>query len=1175
MSALEFIELLAAKRLIPAQVVAKLERQIKQSPKKVSARSIAKLLVKKGQLTPSQAKRLLEAAPAAPPTPPPPRNDDNELGLAPIEELGLKPDSTSAASQSDDDDLDLVDIDEDDRPRIPVVEPLPEADEPHDVAPAPAGDDWHHDRLETGLDHDEHVLAEADDTARPIAERRRGLAGWFTSRRLSRAPRKFTANRWDSPLMLVGGGALLVLMAVGVALFLFLSRGTGDEAFAAARDQYRQQAYGQAINGFQQFLNDYPDHPQASSARVHIGLARIWNRVERQQWEQALEAVKTELPPLVDQEAFAEARPELASLLPEISEGFADQALASQQIAASEEYLARAQESLEHVNNSVYLPTSVRRGQQARIEEILGKLESIARRINRDRELESTVAHIREAAAQRQIAAAYGLRKQLLKTYPSLEVDERLAQAVADVTASERAAVEPLQNPPQPLTDEPPSASQFRIALAARRGGTVAELGDQVLAFCAHGAVYGLRAVDGEMLWRRPVGLGHDLPPIQWSDGQAQAAFVVDRRRRELVRLDSQTGKTVWRLPCPGQPTQPQLQDGRLWLACQEEQRGHILAVDPADGQVVGGVTLPVPVTVAPAFDSQNERLIQPAAHSTVYVFSTQDWSCQGVTYLGHGPETIAVPPTIVGGAVVVAENPGIDFSLLHILQFGADEPGQLQRMAEPVRVEGQIIVPPQSFGRRLLLTTDRGSIQVLELDPSQPASPLRPVASAVATVPVGTASYHLLDEGRLWVADVQLTGYELQTSRGQLVRKWLNSKGDRFLGPLQRHGATLFHVRQRNGKFGATVAAVVVGAGQDGKRDGETIWEVDLGVPAAGEPFVLRDAQEICVINGNGDLFAAGREAIRTGRINGARQSAQDPLLPPLVETVVLNERQRVICPRPGADRVLIVELSDGEPSLKSVVLDLNGQRTGAIPIAFQQMLAVPTTAGAVYVIDPSTGKTAVTPFQPAMGSGDEVTWQRPAVIDPGDELLAADDRGSLYRLAIENEPTPHLTARLQSPGDAPLVAPPLVLESSIWTVAQGAQHDVLRRLNLEDLQLQNQVELPGHVIWGPRAAGDRALLMTDLRQFVALDGSQQVFVVDTLTAPAVGAPVVYQQGFVVATVDGFLWYLDKSTGKVLHKAEVGESLGTGPIHFSGDRFIVCGGDGTLHVVTLSGAGA
>jgi hypothetical protein len=126
---------------------------------------------------------------------------------------------------------------------------------------------------------------------------------------------------------------------------------------------------------------------------------------------------------------------------------------------------------------------------------------------------------------------------------------------------------------------------------------------------------------------------------------------------------------------------------------------------------------------------------------------------------------------------------------------------------------------------------------------------------------------------------------------------------------------------------------------------------------------------------------------------------------------------------------------------------------------------------------------------------------------------------------------------------------------------------------LNLDDLQLQDQTDLPGHVIWGPRAAGPRALLMTDLMRLVALDEAKQIFVVDSLTAPAVGTPVAYEQGFVLATVDGFLWYMDGNTGDVLNKVEVGESLGTGPVHFSGDRFIVCGGDGTIHVVALSGA--
>ena len=323
-------------------------------------------------------------------------------------------------------------------------------------------------------------------------------------------------------------------MLVGVALYFLLSRGTGDDEFSAANESYRNQAYGQASVQFQQFINDYPDHPSVSSARVRIGLAQIWSAVERQRWEDALLAARTELPKIENEEAFDEARPELASLLPEIMEGFADTALKAETISGAEQLLALANQTLDEVNNAAYLPTSVRRGQQPRIEEVLAKLESVKRRIRRDQELEKIVAQIQEAAAQGQIAAAYQLRTALLKEYPRLELDERLAKAVLGVTETERASVRPLSEPPQPLVDDIPVPSQFRIALANRRGDRVASLEGQTIFVLARGSVYGLRADDGTLQWRRYVGFDASVAPLDLSPLGTPDVLIVDAARQEL-----------------------------------------------------------------------------------------------------------------------------------------------------------------------------------------------------------------------------------------------------------------------------------------------------------------------------------------------------------------------------------------------------------------------------------------------------------------------------------------------------------------------------------------------------------------------------------------------------------------------------------------------------------------
>ena len=477
-------------------------------------------------------------------------------------------------------------------------------------------------------------------------------------------------------------------------------------------------------------------------------------------------------------------------------------------------------------------------------------------------------------------------------------------------------------------------------------------------------------------------------------------------------------------------------------------------------------------------------------------------------------------------------------------------------------------------FGQRVLLATDRGQIRVLELDLNQTGTPIRVAAEALATVKPGTVSYPLLDGGRLWVGDSQLTHYELQTSRGQLVRKWLTNKGDQVLAPLQLRGATLFYVRQRSGKAGVTVAAASVGGSSGSVREGEAIWEVDLGVPPAGEPFVNRAAQEINVVTGNGVLFAVGKEAIRVGLEQTPRQELLDPQLPRLVQLLRLDEQRSAFLPAPGSDRVVLYEASRGARPLSVVTLDLAGQVPSALPVAFDGKLLVATTSGAVHLLDPASGKSAAAPFLPAMGADMTVAWFRPFVLPDGKRAILADERGKLYEVVGKSSPQPHLAEERQQQADAPFVAAPIVLDQTVLGIVRGAGQDVLRRYRLEDLQLQGQLELPGRVLWGPVTVGELGLLMTDQRHLMAFRGAELLFDTDQLDGAVIGSVAEYDGGLVLSTVGGSIWHLARDSGSVLGRVEVGEALGTGPVPFAGNRFIVCAGDGTLHVVPLEANG-
>jgi hypothetical protein len=110
-----------------------------------------------------------------------------------------------------------------------------------------------------------------------LPPRRRGFRGLWDDRFRSRRPR---ASQWDSPLLLVGGGVLIVLLFVGVGLLFYLLRGSGDELYELAENDYRDLAYSQAIAKYEKFLAGFPSHPKASEARVRKVLARLRQAVD-------------------------------------------------------------------------------------------------------------------------------------------------------------------------------------------------------------------------------------------------------------------------------------------------------------------------------------------------------------------------------------------------------------------------------------------------------------------------------------------------------------------------------------------------------------------------------------------------------------------------------------------------------------------------------------------------------------------------------------------------------------------------------------------------------------------------------------------------------------------------------------------------------------------------------
>jgi hypothetical protein len=343
-----------------------------------------------------------------------------------------------------------------------------------------------------------------------------------------------TKNVWDSPLMLIGGGALGVILVLFALLFYALTRGTAAEMLSKAEDEYRGGSYSNAIALYEKFLKQYPADPSASLARVRRGMATLRQVTDDGKNPRlGLDTARQVLPEIETEEKFGEARSELATILPDVADGFATQASRAQDSAKKGELVKLAGDALALVNNPAYLPASLRKDRESHIGRIVDKLKSAERGIQQDKDLVAAVEKIATAVEKGNAAAAYQTQTDLLRTYPALAGSPQLVAAIRKVGEKERQLVSTSDGGPEPFKNDLPAGSE-RVVIAFREPGAPAATNVQPVFVLVEGAVYGLDSQSGRVLWRRFVGYETTTQPLSVSGDGLPDAVLIDGRRHDV-----------------------------------------------------------------------------------------------------------------------------------------------------------------------------------------------------------------------------------------------------------------------------------------------------------------------------------------------------------------------------------------------------------------------------------------------------------------------------------------------------------------------------------------------------------------------------------------------------------------------------------------------------------------
>ncbi|HEV3022081.1 MAG TPA: PQQ-binding-like beta-propeller repeat protein, partial [Pirellulales bacterium] len=854
------------------------------------------------------------------------------------------------------------------------------------------------------------------------------------------------------------------------------------------------------------------------------------------------EEANTHLSQIAGEERFADARKELAALLPKIAEGLANKA--SNELDASQVELSR--ETLKLLDK--YVPKDIRPNQ--RISVIVGSLAHTEHLIGRGAALAKAVEDMRQAVAGGTPQTAYAIRKQLLKDYQDLLADETLNAAVLEVSQAERTSVKYVE---QEHAAEPADAATPVVAEMVpfdTHGAAAEGVRGEVLFVLAGGAACGIDAETGKALWRRFVGFDTHYVPQSVSNGPGDDALLVDSVHHAVLRVAAKDGELRWRHVVGEEfDADPVIAGGTISVATKS---GRLVRIDLASGKSPGYVKLPQGLRVGPAFDARELMCYQIGEHANLFALTVETNECKQVFHLGHEPDAIRVPPVVVNPYVFIAENRSANDAWLRII-LTDKETGVPVGQAEPLRLAGHVLVPMLVADRRLLVTTDKGAIYSFEIQADE-AKPLSEVAGKPPESSAPYIRYPLLNGAELFVGGKGFFKYDIQAARGKLEARWHWDEKDTFLQPPRIISNVAFHVRRKGNAPQVLVSAVRAGGG-------EKIWETTLQAPLAGVP-APDAAGNLTLMNAAGSLFevAAGKLSRRSGLKAVSSTGDADASFSAGAQPVELDDGRLALVGGNGEPRARIAEKAPAE-RLRWLALP---DPLGSVPIGFAGGLLVPGRLGQVFLIDARSGKNLMEPFQPRLVAGIDMSWSLPVKLNDK-EFLLADGRGKLFRLGMSKAGPPRLVKLAEANLAGPVTAPIAIVDDSAFAVDGAGE---LRSFELPDLTAGPTWPMAGGCAWGPVKVADHVLAATRGGELVALDGAQrEVWRAPLSHGPLAGAPLADENTYLLATVSGFVYRVAAENGAELGNVEVGEPLAAGPVAL-GEKLVLAGHDGTLLVV-------
>ncbi|MEM6473485.1 MAG: PQQ-binding-like beta-propeller repeat protein, partial [Planctomycetota bacterium] len=963
-------------------------------------------------------------------------------------------------------------------------------------------------------------------------------------------------NQWDSFKIYGFLGIIGFLVLTGGLLYFVLGRGDADGKIKIANDLYDNQNYNGAQKSYLQFLDDFgAGHEHSSLARTRIIMTELYRAEGMPEVTFATELAQQKLPQIEEEEGLNTERGNLAALLVKVAENIVAEAGDVSETKAKRDLLTTLDEQIELTENPNYMTGAMRTTLSGRIKGVMEERARVLRDIERNERLDEAVSQMTKLLEQKETKAAFDVRFDLLRDFPELGDNERMVKLIRRASDIQKQLVESTSQLPEIVPPKEEIGIQ-PIVLTARSGRSLPELRGEVFFFPTKGSVLAFNGEDGTLLWRRYVGSSLAHRPIRLDDGTA--VLLSESAELAIERCDGRTGEIDWRVKI-GEPfSQPLVDRDEIYLSTKS---GRLYSIDAATGDARWAQQIPQALDVSPGVDARNGVCYLPGDHSNLYLLSRGDGSSIESYYIGHRSGTIDVPPTPLLGHVFVIENKGPEYCLVHILEVD-DQGLSIRQSQDPVRMEGNVVVPPiVSERRRMVVLTDLGEIAAFDVEPTSETDKVSISARQLSSYATPTLTEMAVGRSQVWTTGSRLGRYEI--SRGRVIPDWFKHEGDSFVGTPLAIGDALVHARQLRGTSGIRVAAV-------DPKSGEEYWRNDIGAPVV----MLRQAEGgVHALTSQAALFELDRAAIGTGSTRAPIENAGSVgVIMRFEDPLSIDDRGAVLVNRAGGDGNLQIAVYDPtrtSEKIRLVSLNLASGTPSGQGLVAGGGLFLPMDNGRAVVMNYQTGQQFGSPFQPVSNPVGKVRWTN-SVRLPGDEgqVVLSDSRNGLYRLRVGDRINQLAKANLESPTLGRLAG----VGSTVMAATSGPASDFVIGHNITTLKEQFKVLLDGRVIAGPFSGGEIGILLTDDQVLRGIDTSgSETFAIPVPQGLPVGEPVLHDGKLIVVSDSGWVITIDAATGEKLGLAELGQPFSATPLVLQ-NRLLIPGDEGVVYVIEIPG---